>query len=101
MKKETVKEYKIKKNADTADHSDKSAKSPVAKKNDMGGTAKNVAQAQEDNAKVSVAKAKDMGVTFENEPGKDKATSFKKEVKASNNDGSDKSAKSPITAAKK
>jgi hypothetical protein len=89
----------VKKTADTADHSDKSAKSPVANKNDMGGTAKNIAQAQEDNAKVSVAKAKEMG-GIENNLGKEKAA-FTKQVKANNTDGSDKSAKSPITAAKK
>ena len=99
MKKETVKEYHIKKTADTADHSDKSAKSPVANKNDMGGTAKNIAQAQEDNAKVSVANAKEMD-GFENNLGKEK-TAFTKQVKANNTDGSDKSAKSPIVAAKK
>ena len=96
MKKETVKEYKIKKTADTADHSDKSAKSPVASKNDMGGTVKNIAQAAEDNAKVSVAKPKAMGAKFENEPGKDKATTLKP-VKANMADGSDKSAKSTIS----
>ena len=99
MKKETVKEYKIKKTADTADHSDKSAKSPVASKNDMGGTVKNIAQAAEDNAKVSVAKPKAMGDKFENEPGKDKATTLKP-VKANMADGSDKSAKSTISGKK-
>ena len=98
MKKETVKEYHEKKTADTADHSDKSAKSPVASKNDMGGTVKNIAQAGEDNAKVSVAKAKEMG-GIENNLGKEKAA-FTKQVKANNTDGSDKSAKSTISGKK-
>jgi len=101
MKKETVKEYAIKKKADTADHSDKSAKSPIANKNDMGGTTANIAKGEEDNKKVTAPKAKDMGVAFENEPAKDKSSAFKKEVKADHKDGSDKSAKSPIASAKK
>jgi hypothetical protein len=97
MKKETVKEYKIQKSADMKDGSDKSTKSPVASKNDMGGTTANIAKAQEDNKKVPVATAKKMDGSFENAGGKDKATSYKKEVKADMKDGSDKSAKSTIS----
>ena len=37
---------------------------------------------------------------FENSPGKDKSTSYKKQGKADTADHSDKSAKSPITSSK-
>jgi len=51
--------------------------------------------------KAKTPTAQKMG-DFENTPGKDKATSYKKEVKADHKDGGDKSAsKSPIVAAKK
>ena len=35
---------------------------------------------------------------FENTPGKDKSTSYKKQMKANTADGSDKSAKSPVAS---
>jgi hypothetical protein len=102
MKKETVKEYKIQKSADNKDGSDKSAKSPVVDAGTkMGHGAKNIAQADVAKEKAKVPTAEKMG-DFENTPGKDKATSYKKEVKADTKDGGDKSAsKSPIVAAKK
>ena len=102
MKKETVKEYKIQKSADNKDASDKSAKSPVIDAGTkMGQGSKNIAQADVAKEKAKVPTAEKMG-DFENTPGKDKATSYKKEVKADLKDGGDKSAsKSPIVAAKK
>ena len=102
MKKETVKEYKIQKSADNKDASDKSAKSPVIDAGTkMGQGSKNIAQAGVAKETVKVPTAEKMG-DFENTPGKDKATSYKKEVKADLKDGGDKSAsKSPIVAAKK
>ena len=102
MKKETVKEYKIQKSADNKDGSDKSAKSPVVDAGTkMGQGSKNIAQAGVAKETAKVPTAAKMG-DFENTPGKDKATSYKKEVKADLKDGGDKSAsKSPIVAAKK
>ena len=67
----------------------------------MGQGSKNIAQADVAKEKAKVPTAEKMG-DFENTPGKDKATSYKKEVKADLKDGGDKSAsKSPIVAAKK
>lgn len=102
MKKETVKEYKIQKSADNKDASDKSTKSPVIDAGTkMGQGSKNIAQAGVAKETVKVPTAEKMG-DFENTGGKDKATSYKKEVKADLKDGGDKSAsKSPIVAAKK
>ena len=102
MKKETVKEYKIQKSADNKDASDKSAKSPVIDAGTkMGQGSKNIAQAGVAKETAKVPTAEKMG-DFENTGGKDKATSYKKEVKADLKDGGDKSAsKSPIVAAKK
>lgn len=93
--KETVKEYKIQKSADNSDKSDKSAKSPVKDAGTkMGDGAKNIAQGGEEKGR-SAPTAEKMG-EFENTGGKDKSTSFKKEVKADTADHSDKSAKSPV-----
>jgi len=102
MKKETVTEYKIQKSADNKGGDDKSAKSPIVDAGTkMGHGGKNIAQADVAKEKVKVPTAQKMG-EFENTPGKDKATSYKKEVKADVKDGGDKSAsKSPIVAAKK
>ena len=94
-----MKEYKIQKSADTADHSD-SKGSPVASK---GGSAGMMSKA---NASSMMSSAEDKGrpaptaqkmSDFENTPGKDKGTSMKKEVKPQTADGSDKSAKSTIS----
>ena len=94
--KETVKEYAIKKSADNADHSEKSAKSPVAVKGGAksGATPVKTGSGSEDKGRPAPT-AQKMG-SFENSPGKDKGTSMKKEVKADTKDGSEKSAKSPI-----
>jgi hypothetical protein len=102
MKKETVKEYKIQKSADNKGGDDKSAKSPIVDAGTkMGQGSKNIAQADVAKEKAKTPTAEKMG-DFENTPGKDKATSYKKEVKADHKDGGDKSAsKSPIVAAKK
>ena len=93
--KETVKEYKIKKTADNKDHAD-SGKSPVAsKRKDLGGTSVKTGSGSEDKGRPA-PKAETMG-NFENSPGKDKSTSYKKEVKADTGAKAAKSAKSPIS----
>jgi hypothetical protein len=95
MKKEAVKEYKISKTADNADHSDKVA-SPVGTKGgaEMKTTrGSNIAKGGADEKGRAAPTAEKMG-EFENAPGKDKATSFKKEMKPNTADGSEKSAKS-------
>ena len=96
-KKEKMDEYKIQKSADNKDHAD-NKKSPVANKNDMGGTTANIAKGGEDKGRPAPT-AQKMAGDFENTGGKDKSTSFKKEVKANTADGSDKSAKSPVAKA--
>lgn len=94
-KKEKMDEYKIQKSADNADHAD-GKKSPV---NDagtkMGHGGKNIAQGSAEE-KGRTAPTADKMSEFENTGGKDKSTSFKKEVKADTADHSDKSAKSPV-----
>ena len=99
--KETVKEYAIKKSADTKDHADKSAKSPVSSGPKVKSSAtpvKTGSGAEEKGRAAPTAKKIEGG--FENSPGKDKSTSYKKEEKADLKDGSDKSAKSPVAKAK-
>ena len=95
--KKKMDEYKIQKSADNADHSDKSAKSPVkvggAK---QGGTPVKTGSGAEDKGRPAPT-AQKMAGEFENSPGKDKGTSMKKEVKPQTADGSEKSAKSPIS----
>ena len=98
MKKEEVKEYKIQKNADNADHSDAGA-SPITQKGgaDMKTTrGSNIAKGGADEKGRAAPNAEKMG-EFENSGGKDKGTSFKKEMKPNTADGSDKSGKSPIS----
>ena len=97
-KKEKMDEYKIQKSADNADHAD-GKKSPVANKNDMGGTTANIAKGGAEDKGRPAPTAQKMAGDFENTGGKDKSTSFKKEVKANTADGSDKSAKSPVAKA--
>ena len=92
-------EYKIQKSADTKDGSDKSAKSPVVDAGTkMGQGSKNIAQGSADEKGRPAPTAQKMAGDFENTGGKDKSTSFKKEVKANTADGSDKSAKSPVAS---
>jgi len=97
MKKEAVKEYKIQKSADNADHSDAKA-SPMTQTGgaDMN-TARgsNIAKGGADEKGRPAPTAEKMA-DFENTGGKDKGTSMKKEVKPITADGSDKSGKSPI-----
>ena len=97
MKKEEVKEYKIQKNADNADHSDAKA-SPMTQTGgaDMN-TARgsNIAKGGADEKGRPAPTAEKMA-DFENTGGKDKGTLNKKEVKPATADGSDKSGKSPI-----
>ena len=96
--KKKMDEYKIQKSADTADHSDKGAKSPVnAKVKSMGGGVHNIAKSGAEEKGRPAPTAQKMS-DFENSPGKDKGTSMKKEMKPMTADGSDKSAKSPINA---
>jgi len=98
-KKEKMDEYKIQKSADTADHSDKGAKSPVSDAGTkMGQGAKNIAQAKDGETGRTAPSAEKMG-EFANTPGKDKAPAMKAE-KADTADHSDKSAKSPVASKK-
>jgi len=97
--KETVKEYKNPKSADNADHSDKSAKSPVkdaGTKMPKGGD--NIAKGSAEEKGRPAPTAQKMAGDFENTGGKAKSTSFKKQEKADTADGSDKSAKSPVAS---
>jgi hypothetical protein len=97
-KKEKMKEYKISKSADNADHSEKSAKSPVnTAVKSAGGTTSNIAKGGADETGRPAPTAQKMS-DFENSPGKDKATSYKKQATANTADGSDKSAKSPVAS---
>jgi hypothetical protein len=96
--KKKMDEYKIQKSADTADHSDKGAKSPVK---DAGNTlpkgGDNIAKGGADETGRPAPTAEKMK-DFENSPGKDKSSSYKKQEKANTADGSDKSAKSPVAS---
>jgi hypothetical protein len=96
-KKDVVKEYKIKKSADNADHAD-SKGSPIAKTGGakQGGTPVKTGSGAEDKGRPAPTAEKVKG-EFANSPGKDKSTSYKKEVKADTKDGSDKSGKSVIS----
>ena len=98
MKKEAVKEYKIQKSADNADHSD-AKKSPMtgdggAEMNTTRGS--NIAKGGADEKGRPAPTAEKMA-DFENTGGKDKSTSYKKEMKPVTADGSEKSVKSPIS----
>ena len=95
--KDVVKEYKIKKSADNAEHAD-NKKSPTAAKGGAkpGGTPVKTGSGAEDKGRPAPTAEKVAG-EFANSPGKDKSTSYKKEVKADKADHSDKSGKSPIT----
>ena len=95
--KETVKEYKIQKSADNGEKAD-NKKSPVAAKGGAkgGGTPVKTGSGAEDKGRPAPTAQKVAG-EFANSPGKDKSTSYKKEVKPQTGDKADKSAKSPIT----
>ena len=99
--KETVKEYKIQKSADTADHADAKS-SPVASnaKSPNGANAKEIAKGgAEEKGRPAPTAAKTEG-DFANTGGKDSLKTT--EVKADHKDGADASAKkSPVVAAKK
>ena len=96
-KKDVVKEYKIKKSADNAEKADHKT-SPVAKTGGakQGGTPVKTGSGAEDKGRPAPTAEKVKG-EFANSPGKDKSTSYKKEVKADTKDGSDKSGKSVIS----
>ncbi len=94
-KKEKMKEYKIQKSADNADHADSKASPVKTGGAKMGGTPVKTGSGPEDKGRPAPT-AQKMG-DFENTPGKDKGTSMKKEVKPQTADGSEKSAKSPIS----
>ncbi len=96
-KKDVVKEYKIKKSADNADHADSKKSAVASNRKNVGGTAVKTGSGAEDKGRAAPT-AEKMG-NFENSPGKDKSTSMKKEVKPDKADHSDKSAKSPIKQA--
>ena len=94
--KKKMDEYKIQKSANNSDMSDKSAKSPVktggAK---QGGTPVKTGSGAEDKGRPAPT-AQKMAGEFANSPGKDKASAMKP-MKANTADGSEKSAKSPIS----
>ena len=94
--KKKMDEYKIQKSANNSDMSDKSAKSPVktggAK---QGGTPVKTGSGAEDKGRPAPT-AQKMAGEFANSPGKD-SMKMSKEVKAQTADGSEKSAKSPIS----
>ena len=96
-KKDVVKEYKIKKSADNGEKAD-NKKSPVAAKGGAkgGGTPVKTGSGAEDKGRAAPTAQKVAG-EFANSPGKDKSTSYKKEVKADTGDKADKSGKSPIS----
>ena len=94
--KETVKEYKIQKSADNADHADHKASPVKTGGSKQGGTPVKTGSGAEDKGRPAPT-AKKVAGDFANTPGKDKSTSYKKEVKADTKDGADKSAKSPIS----
>jgi len=96
-KKDVVKEYKIQKSADNAEKADHKT-SPVAKTGGakQGGTPVKTGSGAEDKGRPAPTAQKVKG-EFANSPGKDKSTSYKKEVKADTKDGSDKSGKSVIS----
>ena len=90
-------EYKIQKSADNADHTDHK-QSPISEKGGKEAKAdgKNIAQGGEESGRAAPTAQKMSD--FENSPGKDKSTSYKKETKPQTADGSDKSAKSPVAS---
>ena len=80
-------------------HKTLSAKSPVnASVKSAGGTTANIAKGGADEKGRPAPTAQKMS-DFENSPGKDKSTSYKKMGKADTADHSDKSAKSPVKPA--
>ena len=93
--KKKMDEYKIQKSADNADHADSKASPVKTGGAKMGGTPVKTGSGPEDKGRPAPT-AQKMG-DFENTPGKDKGTSMKKEVKPQTADGSEKSAKSPIS----
>jgi hypothetical protein len=99
-KKEKMKEYKIQKSADNADHADhkKSAVNTTVKSPNAASAA-NIAKGGADDTGRPAPTAQKMS-DFENSPGKDKSTSYKKMGKADTADHSDKSAKSPVISRK-
>ena len=62
----------------------------------QGGTPVKTGSGAEDKGRPAPT-AQKMSGDFENSPGKDKSSSFKKQEKANTADGSEKSAKSPIS----
>ena len=93
--KKKMDEYKIQKSADTADHAD-NKKSPVASKNDMGGSAGNIAKGGADEKGRPAPTAQKTAGEFANAGGKD-SRKMNPAKAADNADHSEKSAKSPIT----
>ena len=94
MKKEKMDEYKIQKSADTADHADHKS-SPVTDAGNKLPKGGKITQGGADEKGRPAPTAQKMS-DFENTPGKDKSTSYKKQGKADTADHSDKSAKSPV-----
>jgi hypothetical protein len=95
MKKAKMDEYKIQKSADTADHAD-SKSSPVKDAGNKLPKGGKITQGGAEEKGRPAPTAQKMTGDFENTPGKDKSTSYKKPGKADTADHSDKSAKSPV-----
>ena len=93
--KKKMDEYKIQKSADNADHADSKVSPMKTGGAKQGGTPVKTGGGAEDKGRPAPTAQKMSD--FENTPGKDKGTSMKKEVKPQTADGSEKSAKSPIT----
>ena len=92
--KETVKEYAIKKSADNADHADNKSSPVKTGGAKQGGTPVKTGSGAEDKGRPAPTAEKVKG-EFANSPGKNSLKT--KEVKAKTADGSEKSAKSPIS----
>ena len=88
---------KSKKSADNADHADSKGSPVNSKVKSAGGSTHNIAKGGADEKGRPAPTAQKMS-DFENTPGKDKGTSYKKEMKPMTADGSEKSAKSPVNA---
>ena len=98
-KKEKMKEYKIQKSADNADRADhKKSAVNTSVKSPNAASAANMTKGGEESGRPAPTAQKMSD--FENSPGKDKSSSYKKMGKADTADHSDKSAKSPVVSRK-
>ena len=78
--KKKMDEYKIQKSADNSDHADSKGSPVNSKVKSAGGSTHNIAKGGADEKGRPAPTAQKMS-DFENSPGKDKGTSYKKEMK--------------------